>query len=110
MARLTELEEIVVMLADVHRPEAYPLRLARALRAEHGRTVTISTMHAVLNKLERRGLLISVLKDATEERGDRRKRIYAMTLKGREALDACWKMHGITTGGAEASTAGDRRP
>ncbi|MCY1379309.1 hypothetical protein D9M69_670160 [compost metagenome] len=46
----------------------------------------LGVVHAVLNRLEEKGLLKSELGEATRARGGKRKRFYELTMPGKAAL------------------------
>jgi DNA-binding MarR family transcriptional regulator len=52
-----------------------------------GRSLNISAVHAVLKRLEEKGLVKSRMSDPTEERGGRRKRIFVLTASGKRSLE-----------------------
>jgi len=48
--------------------------------------MSIGSVHGTVNRLEGKGLIKSVLSEATEVRGGRRKRIFTITASGTTAL------------------------
>lgn len=66
--------------------EAYAFRIAKAFEERTGREISIGATHSTLDRLENKGFLKSGLKNATSERGDRRKRIFAITAIGKRVL------------------------
>ena len=56
------------------------------IEKQTGRSLNISAVHAVLKRLEEKGLVTSEMSDPTNERGGRRKRIFSLTAAGRKAL------------------------
>lgn len=84
---LGEFEEIVLLIVGIAGEEAYGLAIMEQVKEQAGRNTTIGAVHAVLSRLEEKGLLNSKLGGATQERGGRRKRIFEITAAGRKALE-----------------------
>jgi PadR family transcriptional regulator, regulatory protein PadR len=81
-----ELEELVLLTVGILYKEAYGVAVMDEIEKQNGRTLNISAVHAVLKRLEEKGLLVSEMSDPTGERGGRRKRIFALTAAGKRAL------------------------
>lgn len=82
-----ELEELVLLVVGVLYQEAYGVTVLKEIKDQTGREVNISAVHAVLNRLEEKGLLASHMGGAEQVRGGRRKRFYTLTASGRTLLD-----------------------
>jgi len=82
-----ELEELVLLIVGVLYKEAYGVAVMDELAKQTGRDLNISAIHAVLTRLEEKGLLTSEMSDPTGERGGRRKRIFTLTAAGKRALE-----------------------
>jgi PadR family transcriptional regulator, regulatory protein PadR len=82
-----ELEELVLLIVGVLYKEAYGVAVMDELAKQTGRELNISAIHAVLTRLEEKGLLNSEMSDPTGERGGRRKRIFTLTAAGKRALE-----------------------
>ena len=50
------------------------------------KTISLSAVHAVLSRLEGKGLIESEMGGATAERGGRRKRFFQATAKGKQVI------------------------
>lgn len=89
MSRVTigELEELVLLTVGILPDNAYGVTVMQQLEEQTGRQVNISAIHAVLSRLEEKGLLKSYMGGATSERGGRRKRFFQLSLSGREAVE-----------------------
>jgi len=83
---LGELEELVLLLIVMLKEGAYGFALRGALKTHANRTMSIGSVHGTVNRLEGKGLIKSVLSEATEVRGGRRKRIFTITASGTTAL------------------------
>lgn len=82
-----ELEELVLLTVGILFPNAYGVAVMDELRNQANRDLNISAVHAVLTRLEEKGLLKSGMSSPTEERGGRRKRIFTLTAAGKRALE-----------------------
>ncbi|HEY0654494.1 MAG TPA: helix-turn-helix transcriptional regulator [Chryseosolibacter sp.] len=82
-----ELEELVLLTVGILYKEAYGVAVMDEIEKQTGRSLNISAVHAVLKRLEEKGLVTSEMSDPTNERGGRRKRIFNLTAAGRKALE-----------------------
>ncbi|MEM7109097.1 MAG: helix-turn-helix transcriptional regulator [Bacteroidota bacterium] len=89
---LGEFEELVLLTVAVQNGEAYGVSIATMLVEEAQRTVTISTVHNVLYRLEEKGFVKSRLGGATAARGGRNKRLFSITSTGHAALNQSNKL------------------
>lgn len=83
---LGEFEELVLLTAGILYDDAYGLAITDEIEERTGRTVTVSSVHKALMRLEQKGFLRSHMGGATEERGGRNKRLFTITNSGKEAL------------------------
>lgn len=86
--QLGEFEEIVLLWVSIQNEAAYGLSIAEAIREKMSRSVTLSSVHTALYRLEEKGFVKSGLGGASAKRGGRRKRIFSVTNTGKEALIA----------------------
>jgi DNA-binding PadR family transcriptional regulator len=84
---LGELEELVLLTVGILNQEAYGVSILEEIKNQTGRSVNISAIHTVLNRLEEKGFLQSKMGGATEERGGRRKRLFTLSATGRAAIE-----------------------
>jgi PadR family transcriptional regulator PadR len=82
-----ELEELVLLMVGVLYKEAYGVAVMDEIERQTGRNLNISAVHAVLKRLEDKGMLTSKMSDPTNERGGRRKRLFLLTTAGKRALE-----------------------
>ena len=82
-----ELEELILLTVGSLFDEAYGVAVMDEVRTKAGRDMNISAIHAVLRRLEEKGLLKSRMGGSTNERGGRRKRLFTLTKEGKLALD-----------------------
>jgi DNA-binding PadR family transcriptional regulator len=75
--------ELMLLLAVVHLgEEAYGVPISRELEGNRGRSVSIGSVYAALERLETKGLVVSGLGDPTPERGGKAKRYFRITKEG----------------------------
>lgn len=84
---LGEFQELVMLTVGILYDDAYGVSIQDEIKRQTGRKVTLSTIHAALNRLEDKGFLSSHLGGATEERGGRPKRLFQVTAYGKRALE-----------------------
>ncbi len=83
---LGEFEELVLLTIASLVNNAYSVAIVDELSSHAGRTVKLGVVHAVLNRLEEKGLVKSELGEATATRGGKRKRFYFLTSAGKASL------------------------
>jgi PadR family transcriptional regulator PadR len=81
--------ELMIILALIRlRDDAYGVPISQEIRKRSGRDVSIGTIYAALERLERKGFVSSELGEPTAERGGRAKKYFKVTGKGvREVRD-----------------------
>lgn len=84
--KLGEFEEIVLLFVAAQHEEAYGLSVTKAIESELGRSVTMSSVHTSLYRLEEKGFVESKIGDSDGNRRGRRKRIFVITAQGKSAL------------------------
>ncbi|SDE79189.1 Transcriptional regulator PadR-like family protein [Dyadobacter soli] len=83
---LGEFEELVLLTIASLAAEAYSVAICDELERYTGRSAKLGVVHAVLNRLEEKGLAKSRLGDASATRGGKRKRFYEVSHAGKVAL------------------------
>lgn len=98
-SNLGEFEELVLLTIAALINHAYSVGICDELERQTKRSVKLGVVHAVLNRLEEKGLVKSKLGEATQTRGGKRKRYYTITNAGKSALfkskevrDNLWNM------------------
>jgi DNA-binding PadR family transcriptional regulator len=96
---LGEFEELVLLTIAALVNDAYSVAICDELERVSGRSAKLGVVHAVLNRLEEKGLVKSKLGEATNTRGGKRKRYYSVTSAGKASLirardvrDQLWNM------------------
>ena len=83
---LGEFEELVLLTVAALMKEAYSVAICDDLTEHTRRRVKLGVVHAVLNRLEKKGLVKSCLGEPTKARGGKRKRFYTVSAAGKAAL------------------------
>ena len=86
--RLAELEELALLAVATLGDEAYGIAVQELLETETAREVSLGAVYAALERMEQKRLVTSVVGEPTPERGGRRKRLFAVTRAGMDALHA----------------------
>lgn len=84
---LGEFEELVLLTTAVLDGNAYTVSIVEEIESKTGRKLTLSAIHTVLVRLEKKGFLHSYMGGATSERGGRRRRLYKITSAGYTCLN-----------------------
>jgi len=85
--QIGELEEIILLTVASLYDDAYGVAIMQEVARRSGRSITISTVHAALKRLDEKGFVESRYDGATNERGGRRKHLFRVTMAGRNALN-----------------------
>ena len=85
---LGELEQVVLLAALRAGEEAHGVTVLHEIARQTGREPTLATVHKTLARLEDKGYVTSRMGEPTPMRGGRRKRHYAVTSAGRQAVRA----------------------
>ncbi|HEX4030997.1 MAG TPA: PadR family transcriptional regulator [Terracidiphilus sp.] len=91
--------ELMILLAVVRLgDEAYGVPISRELERHRGRTVSVGSVYAALERMEAKSLVASTLGDPTPERGGKAKRYFTVTKAGlrqvhetRRVLSKLWR-------------------
>lgn len=83
---LGEFEQIILLALLRLEPDAYGASIQREIETRSGRDVLLGAVYTTLDRLERKGLVISWMGEPTAERGGRRKKLYRLQPAGAEAL------------------------
>ncbi len=83
---LGETEHLVLLIVVRLGEDAYGMRISEELAARTGRDVSIGSVYAALDRLEKRGYMTSHVGDSTPQRGGRAKRYFRVERSGVEAL------------------------
>ena len=75
------------MIVGVLIDNAYGISIQEEIEKQTGRSLSISAIHCVLVRLEKKGYLKSWMGGETKERGGRRKRFFKLTGTGKDAIN-----------------------
>lgn len=96
---IREFELIVLFAVLGLRDEAYPVSIRDAIEARTGRNVSRPAVFITLERLERKGFVVSRYGDPTPVRGGRPKRFFRATPEGiAAAREALHLMHSMSAG------------
>ena len=84
---LGELEELILLATALLYDNAYGVAIQKEIKERCNRSITISTVHAALSRLEQKGYLDSRYDGMSPERGGRRKHLFRVTKSGQKALE-----------------------
>lgn len=85
---LGDLEQIVLLALLQLGDDAYGVSVQREIEARTGRTLSLGAVYATLTRLEEKGFVRTKLAPPTRTRGGRRRKLYLVQPKGREAVRA----------------------
>ncbi len=95
---LGEFEHIVLLALLRLESNAYGAAIRQLLQAEIDRDVALGALYSTLERMEKKGLVVSKLGESTAQRGGRPKRFFTVTAEGKSALkhakqamDAMWQ-------------------
>lgn len=83
---LGEFEEIVLLTVAILNGEGYGANIITEIEDRLQRKVSLGAIQTVLKRLEEKDLVKSEFGEATEVRGGKRKRLYEITVSGRQIL------------------------
>jgi DNA-binding PadR family transcriptional regulator len=84
--QLGEFEELTLLAVCALKGEVYGVPVLQFVEEHTGRNVTIGAVYAALARLEDKGYVRSVIGEARQMRGGKRKRMFEPTLQGRKAV------------------------
>ena len=83
---LGELEELILLTVAMLYDNAYAIAIRDEIESKCNRRITISTVHAALIRLEKKGFVDSRYDGSTPERGGRRKHLFRVSKLGQKAV------------------------
>ncbi|HAA22344.1 MAG TPA: PadR family transcriptional regulator [Cytophagales bacterium] len=85
---LGEFEEVVLLVVGILYDDAYGVAIKEEINQQTGRSVTLSSVHAALNRLLEKGFLASRFGEPSQRRGGKRKKLFTITASGMAAMQA----------------------
>ena len=86
-SRLGHLEEMILLMIILVRDEVYGITVRKAFMEHYEQEISLSAVHTVLRRLEKKGYTVSRMGGASPERGGRRKRLYEITPYGYRTVE-----------------------
>lgn len=83
---LGEFEELVLLAVGILHDEAYGVSVKNEVESQTGRSLSMSSVHTALYRLEQKKFITSRFGEALEIRGGKRKRLFTVTKDGIKAL------------------------
>lgn len=105
---LGDFEQIVLLAVHQQHGTGYSVSIADEVEKRAGWSISLGAVYATLDRLEKKGFVISRLGDPTPERGGRPKRFYEMKAPGILALSQAWEANRRRWANAEALLIGAR--
>ncbi|MCG8459227.1 MAG: PadR family transcriptional regulator [Holophagales bacterium] len=87
---LSDLEYAISLVLLRQGDQAYGVSIREDLARRAGRRVSLGAIYTTLDRLDKKGLVVSRAGDPTPRRGGRRKRLCGLTPAGERALAATW--------------------
>jgi DNA-binding PadR family transcriptional regulator len=81
-----EFEELALLAVAALGERAYGIAVQELLERETSREVSLGAVYAALARMEQKGFVVSSQAEPTGERGGRRRRVFAVTRAGMDAL------------------------
>jgi PadR family transcriptional regulator PadR len=83
---ISELEELILLAVGGLNPDAYAYSIRKEINQQISKSLSLASVHTVLYRLEKDGLLISKLGGKSDKRGGRSKRLFTLTKTGVETV------------------------
>ncbi len=107
MKLLSRTEEFILLAVIYLKESAYAVMIRQRLKEVTGKSWSYGALFTSLEQMVRKGYLDSYLTEPLSERGGRSKRIYRISLTGKEALTAIREMGNTMWEAAYTREAGD---
>ena len=94
---------MMVLLAVVRSGgEAYGVRISKSIKEASGREVSLASVYAALERLERKGLISAAVGQPVPERGGRARTYFKPTTSGLQEVRAAFRTLNRLSGGIPA--------
>jgi PadR family transcriptional regulator PadR len=80
------LEELILLSIGVLTPDAYAYSIRKEINEQVDISLSLASVHTVLYRLEKDGLLTSKLGGKSDKRGGRSKRLFSLSKNGLETV------------------------
>lgn len=81
-----EFEELILLAVATLSPNAFGFSILEQLEEATGRNLSVTSLHASLNRLQVKGFLSSSFGEPTKVRGGKRKKFFDLTPSGAETI------------------------
>jgi DNA-binding PadR family transcriptional regulator len=88
---LGEFEQIVLLALLRLGKDAYGVSIRHEIEKRTGRKISFSAVYTTLDRLERQGLVSTLMGEPTHERGGRRKKHFFLEARGEAALSQAYR-------------------
>ena len=103
---LGEFEQTVLLALLRLETNAYGAAIRQLLQSEIDRDVALGALYSTLERMEKKGLVVSKFGASTPQRGGRPKRFFSVTAEGKttlkhakQAMDTMWQGVALQIGG-----------
>jgi len=97
-----DFEQLILLALVRLDADAYGASIRTEIEKRTGRTIAAGALYTALDRMEKRGLVVSRLGDPTPERGGKRKRLYTLQPTGERALARIYESLRLMAGGLGA--------
>jgi DNA-binding PadR family transcriptional regulator len=97
-----DFEQLILLALVRLDADAYGASIRTEIERRTGRTISAGALYTALDRMEKRGLVVSRLGDPTPERGGKRKRLYTLQPTGERALARVYESLRLMAGGLGA--------
>jgi PadR family transcriptional regulator, regulatory protein PadR len=97
-----DFEQLILLALVRLGADAYGVSIRTQIEKRTGRTISAGALYTALDRMEKRGLVVSRLGDPTPERGGKRKRLYTLQPAGERALARVYETLRLMAGGMAA--------
>jgi DNA-binding PadR family transcriptional regulator len=97
-----DFEQLILLALVRLDADAYGASIRTEIEKRTGRTISAGALYTALDRMEKRGLVVSRLGDPTPERGGKRKRLYTLQPAGERALARVYESLRLMAGGLGA--------
>src|SRR4030095_7637535 len=94
-----DFEQLILLALVRLDADAYGASIRTEIERRTGRTISAGALYTALDRMEKRGLVVSRLGDPTPERGGKRKRLYTLQPTGERALARVYESLRLMAGG-----------
>lgn len=95
--------ELMVLLAVVRSSgEGYGVRISKSIKEASGKEVSLASVYAALERLERKGLITAAVGQPVPERGGRARTYFRPTTSGLQEIRAAFRTLNRLAGGIPA--------